>query len=297
MKIIEPLTVTDAILTASNIVENDHAEYVAGTTYVAGSRVIILSTHKIYESLQAANTGNDPATEPTWWLDVGATNRWQMFDESVGSQSSNADSIELTFAAVGRVNSIALLNIAADSVRITATDAIDGVVYDKTYPLNSVDGIIDWHTYFYNPIIRTTNLAIFDLPLYLGLSIDVTITDTGGTAACGVCVIGYYTQIGGTQYGASVGIQDYSIKQQDSFGNYTILERAFNNKGSFDVLIDKKMVDRVHQLLAKYRAKPLVYAATDVYNSTTIYGFYRDFSVVISYLNQSLCTLEIEGLT
>jgi hypothetical protein len=56
-----------------------------GTTYADGDRVIVTTGyHKIYESQQAANTGNDPTTDDgTWWLEVSSTNRWKMFDAIV----------------------------------------------------------------------------------------------------------------------------------------------------------------------------------------------------------------------
>jgi hypothetical protein len=53
-----------------------------GTTYADGDRVIVTTPniHKIYESQQAANTGNDPTTDDgTWWLEVSSTNRWKLF--------------------------------------------------------------------------------------------------------------------------------------------------------------------------------------------------------------------------
>jgi len=96
---------------------------------------------------------------------------------------------------------------------------------------------------------------------------------------------------------AKVGIQDYSIKQRDTFGNYTILQRAFNKKADFTVYIENSAVDSVVNLLSDYRATPTVYVGSSSFGSTIIYGFYKDFSVDIAYPTKSVCTISLEGLT
>lgn len=45
--------------------------YAAGTTYAASD--FVSSGGKPYVSLQANNTGNDPATSPTWWALAGVS--------------------------------------------------------------------------------------------------------------------------------------------------------------------------------------------------------------------------------
>jgi len=93
MYVIEPVTVTDTILTSSDIVEDDYAEYNAGTTYGDGNTIMVTDTgiHKIYESLLASNLNHYPPDNLTgvtpWWLEISATNKWKAFDGKVGSQA------------------------------------------------------------------------------------------------------------------------------------------------------------------------------------------------------------------
>ena len=299
MKLIRPVAVTDAILTSSSVAETDYTAYAGGTTYALGDRVRVVSgdVHQVYESLQNANTGHTPASSPTWWLLVGATNRWKMFDDSVQAQTTNADSIAVVLTSPSRIDSVAVLNISAASARVTMTDAAEGVVYDNTVNLTSDSGITDWWAYFFEPIIRTIDLALTDLPPYAGAALAITLTDTGATAACGECVVGLSRDIGTVEQGAKVGIQDYSVKEQDTFGNFTILERAFAKRANFTVWLASSLTDALQNLLSTYRATPIVYVGSDTYNSTIVYGFYKDFSVEIAYPNDSICTIEIEGLT
>lgn len=300
MRLIRPMTVNDAALSSSNVVETDYTAWASGTTYAQGTRVRVVSTnvHKVFESVQGSNTNHNPLTDDgTWWLLVGATDRWRMFDGSVNSQTSNADSIDVQILGAGRIDAVALLNISAATARIKVTDPVDGVVYDTTFSLNSSSGITDWYSYFFEPIARAADLVVTDLPHYSDPTVEIVLTDTGATVLCGECVLGQQRTFGETQYGASVGIQDYSIKQADDFGNFTIVERSFSKRANFTVNIDAGLVDQLQTLLAAYRATPIVYVGSDLYGATAVYGFYKDFQIEITYPEVSVVTIEIEGLT
>lgn len=299
MKLIRPLAINDAALVSSSIAEDDYTPYNAGTTYTIGDRVRVVASdvHLVYEALQSANTGNTPATSPTWWVEVGATNRWAMFDASNTSQTTAAESITITLIAAGRIDSVALLNLSAASARIVQSDVTDGVVYDKTFDLTSSGGITDWYRYFMEPIIRKSELVVSDLLPYANSTITITINSPAGISACGACVLGLSRDIGTSQAGARVGIDDYSLKTRDQFGTYSIVERSFSKRCSFDIVIYAEMVDEARRILAEYRATPIVYIGSNSYSSAVVFGFYKDFSIVIQYASFSICSIEIEGLT
>lgn len=298
MKLIRPFIVNDAAFVSSNVLENDYAAYSAATTYALGDRVIFIGTniHRIYESLINSNL-NNPVTDTTKWLLVGNTNRWKAFDTSVQSQSSNADSISYQLVVNERMDSVAFLNVSAATARIRMTDAIDGLVYDQTYSLVSTSGISNWYTYFFEPIVRLTDLAVTDLSPYVNSTINIDLTDTGNTAMLGALIMGLQRDVGDTQYGAKTGITDYSVKQQDDFGNYTVLQRSYRKRSEMTVFVEASVVDELQIILAGLRATPSVYIGSDTYTSTVIYGFYRDFDVTISYPTHSLLTINLEGLT
>lgn len=281
----------------SNVPETDYPAWTAAT-FALGARCIIVSAgvHQVWESLQDANTNHPPATSPTWWVLVGATNKWKMFDASVSSQTTNPNAIVSVLGLTSRADSVALMNIDAASVTITQTTS-DGVTYNLTQSLVSQNGIVDFYTWCFEPIVRVGDFAITNMPPYGSASLAITLTDTGGTPKCGACVVGLQKDMGGTQYGAKIGIQDYSIKTKDAYGNYSITQRAFNKKADFTVWLDSTQVDQLQQLLAQYRAQPIVYMGSDSYASTFILGYYKDFSIDISYPTKSICSIQIEGLT
>jgi hypothetical protein len=299
MNLVRPTYMTDALLTSTDVPETDYAVYVAWTTYATGTTIVVIATHKVYESLQDANTGNYPpdntgGTTP-WWLEIGATNAWKMFDTQVGTQTSQADGIVVE-TAPGRINSLALLNISAASVAITLTDPTDGVVYSETVSTVSASGINDWYAYFFEPIVRDSELVKLDIPAYSAATLKVEFIEVGETVACGMMVVGNKKLLGMTQWQPEISILDYSRKETDAFGNPTLIVRKSARLLNADIVLPTSYVNEVRKTLTDYRATPAVWAGDPDFQSTIIYGFYRSFSLVLSGPSTSDCNIEIEGL-
>lgn len=304
MKIIRPTTITDAILTSSSIPENDYAAYSGATTYADGDRVISTTTHRIYESLQNANTGNalpvSPAIITAWWQDIGATNRWKMFDGGVATQSQLADEIQVVLQP-GRVDSLALLNIDAVSYRVILDEdsgSPSNTVYDTGVVLLEEDqNIGNWYEYFFEPLpLRKSDVVLTDIPPYTNGILRVILRAATATVSLGLLLVGLYREIGDTQWAPTVGITDYSVKSTDSFGNAVVTERPFAKRLSADVFIDNELVDYVVKTLTTYRATPVVWIGDEDFTSTIIYGYFKDFETVIQSPAGSFCNVEIEGL-
>lgn len=231
------------------------------------------------------------------WLRVGSTNRWKMFDSANSSQSSNTSTISVTLNCVGRINSLALLNISAASVTVTMTDAVDGLVYNTTTSLIEDVGESGWYAWLFDPIERKTQFSVTSMPTYSSPVIQITLTDTGNTVLCGNCVLGQSKELGSSLHGSAFSIQDYSVKDTDEFGVTTIVQRDYASRGNFIIKVDNTFLSRLKNLLAEYRATPIVYIGSDDYDATIIYGIYRDVNVEISYPTVSICTLDLLGLT
>lgn len=298
MKLIRPETVTDTIFQSSDVPEADYSAWLVGTTYADGDRVIVTTPniHKIYESQQAANTGNDPTTDDgTWWLEVSSTNRWKLFNGIVQEQTEQAGGMEYVLQSPTVVNSLALINVDCAEVTVTVEDATEGVVYDETFSLISDSGIQDWYAYFFEPIVRDDRLAILDLPPYANADITVTFTDTV-TAKCGALIIGQFADLGFSQHGASYSIIDYSTKTTDSQGRVTITDGPYANKLDVDVILDTSVFGTVRNILADLRTTPCAWIAEENNRNSIVYGYYREFDIILSNPTTSRCSLEIEGL-
>lgn len=275
-----------------------------------GIHTATVSSHYLYESLAANNLNNVPhktfATSTTavpgvsfWWLRLGATNRWKAFDSYISSQTENSGSISYVIQAAGRIDSVALMNIQnANSVTLAAVDTTGAVVYTKTYNLISSLSISSYSAWFFEPIEHDINLVDTDFPPYSNLQVTVTLNgNVGDMVRCGAVVLGLSKQIGDTQFGAKLGIVDYSVKATDEFGNKTITQRNYSDIGNFAVFIDRLSVDATKAELTKWRGVPIIYIGSDNYKSSIIYGFFKDFSITISYPTFSVCTIDVEGLS
>ena len=263
-----------------------------------GAAINTSGTQSGTHTATASMNYNQPVTNATYWLDCGNDNRWKMFDTSVQSQTNNTDAIMVAVKAGSPIDSVGLLNLVGKAIRVIVNDSTDGTVYDKTVSLESVLGVIDWYAYFFEPINPTTDVALTNLPRYGSATTNIIIYNTGSTVACGAAIMGLVASVGDTEFGAKVGIQDYSTKTQDTFGNYTIVKRAYNKRANYTVYIESKTVDFLQNILATHRATPLIYIGSDSYGAMIIYGYYKNFEIEIGYFDgQSICTIEIHGLT
>lgn len=301
MQAIEPLTITDSLFVSSNLTEDDYAAWSAGTTYALGNRVIVVSVHKVYESAANSNIGNDPTTDTTgtYWIEVGATNKWKAFDQHISDPATNPDTIQYVISSgTTVVNSLAFFGLSADTVQIQVVVSATEV-YNTTFPLLDNSTIVDWYTYFFEPAsIKAQELLVVDLPAYTGATITITITDTGETVQVGQVVLGNLVALGRTGYGSSIGIEDYSRKERDTFGNPVIIERAFAQKANYEVSILTVNARRVQKFLSDYRATPIVWIGNqDPTYGLIVYGFYTQFSINLSTYSTSYSTIEVEGLT
>jgi hypothetical protein len=297
--VVKPITITDAMLTSSTVTEADYSAWSSAATYALGARVIIVATHKIYESLQASNLNKDPLTQPLWWIEVSPTNRWACLDTSVTTQTKRATSISYTLTPNQAVNALAVLNLTnATSVVISMTSVLGGgTVFSKTLNLAAMPLYSAWWAWFYGTKITPTQSINLDLPSYVDGVITITING-GSELAVGVVMLGQQRAFGvGVQYGARVGIQDYSRKEKNDFGDTVLVERAFAKRANFDLIIEKYETDQLQTFLSEIRATNVLWIGTDDYESTTIFGFYKSFDILISYPTRSDCSLEIEGLT
>ncbi|HEX4918042.1 MAG TPA: hypothetical protein VFV43_09120 [Limnobacter sp.] len=297
MIIVKPESITDAKLTATNVPEMDHPAWNSATTYATGAMVIY--NHRIYESLQNSNLNNQPDVSPAFWLDTGATNRFRMFDVVVATQTSNPNNIDVTITPGVAITAVVLFNVDAASIRVVGNTPSMGDFYDRTIQLQDYSAINGWFSYFYAPVGERlrSEIAFLDIPAIGGANYRVLIDNGTETAFCGELILGQQIELGITGFGAQVGIINYSRKEVDQFGNFVIVPRRFASKGNFDVLIDSGRNAFVKRRLTEIKDIPVVFIGDENRAETIIYGFYKDFNIVIEGPVKSMCNLDVEGLT
>ena len=299
MKIITAEDITDSTLTSSSVPETDHAAWSSGTTYALDDYVIVTTPniHKIYKSKQNSNLNNDPVTDTTatWWSDEGSTNRWKMFNTTVQQQTLKSGGFNVVITPATIFSGLSVVNADCESITVLMVDPVEGTVWNETYSMISDSGITSWYAYFFTPITRDSDLAVLGLPPYANAVLTVTFTGSGDVK-CGALVIGVARTIGISQYGASFGIMDYSTKSTDSAGNVSILAGSFSDTVDVDVIIETPRFAEVKKILTDARSVPSVWVVEEDTDGLIVYGYFREFSILMTNPTVSLTTLSIEGL-
>jgi len=437
MKMIVPITVNDAVLTNSNIPETDYAAWSGATAYVIGDRVILVSTHSIYECI-ANNTNKNPSTNTdaaTYWVRVGATNKWRAFDSVIQDQAVRPGGISYELDVNSSSDGIALFNLDAESVTVKVSDplvirrnlllstgnftasewlifgdiAYNGLVtapdgtntaqvftitglatiyqdipvtaeqktysvyvrsdnisfviiqgslrtvtstwnrvsmtnpigtfaidvsipgggqlelwhpqaengntptdyqeidasgnvlsfaYERTQYLQDYSDVEDYWSYFFSPIQKITDIVFTEVPSFSGTTVYISI-DAEGDAKVGEIALGKDLFLGDTHIGASVGIQDFSRKERDTFGNFIIIERAYADTMDVNFSFDASKVSFIRRALADRRSRPTVFHSGETNDQFGLltYGFYKDINFPIVTRNLCVASIEIEGLT
>jgi len=298
MRIIKPITITDSVVVSNNITPSTLPEWSSGNPYTQGDTVKIESVHSEYECL-INNTNQNPSTNPLdpsgnpYWLRTGSTNDWRLFDTKTRSPSVNPSNITLTLQSSSSITGVALINIKASTLNITV-EAGGQIKYTKDVQLREL--VYTYTDWFFSPIESITTVVKLDLPLYTNAEITITADSSAGDVEIGELVLGSVQTIGCAQYGSSVGINDYSTKEVDDFGNFIIVERGFADRIEYDVEIESTDTNKVKKLLAQYRAKPLVYVGHPDRPELTTYGYYRRFQEVLRDFSTTTMTLVVEEI-
>lgn len=298
MRILRPIDISGAVLVSSSVplpvvsgVNPDPAPWAVGTTYALAAEVRV--DLRRYRSRVSDNTGKPPATSPDEWLDIGPVNRMGMFDTSLGTATTAAEQIVVTIAPPTYIDTISLMGVDGETVRLQTADS----PHDETQSMLLPRAVSNMYEYRFEPFEFRQKALFLNLPVGSGVQHTITISAPGGIARCAMCVAGLVRKYGDTEFGLDLGIKDYSIKTTDQWGGWTLEEGGFSDRVSLTADIPNRLIDSLHRTFSQYRAVPVVWIASTLWESAQVYGTYRDFSVVIPNAVKSKCRLEIEGFT
>lgn len=272
-------------LISSNAINEEHPAWDNITEYPVD--ILVIDNDTIYKSKQQ-NSNKQPHLYPLYWKDMGAINSKKMLDQFINSQSI-ADDLEFTIMAGGWCDTLALFNVAANSITITQ----DTFTYLQTL----VDiSILDWGDYFINNFEQRNDVLI-KIPLLV--SGQITIKLFGLNAKLGAIVAGRLVDVGATLLGAKPGFDDYSKITTDEDGLTSYSEGKFSKRGSYVVSVDTNSIDTVVKRFLKRRGKMTCYIGDDSGNLEImmLYGFVSTFEPIVENEVSSEYTLELKGVT
>lgn len=273
----------------------------SGTTYTALNSYAS-DNGRTYQSLQAGNLNKDP-TDPAnsaWWLDVGPSNDQAIFDTLRSSQAvATNTSVMVEITPNTRVDSVAVLNVLADSVEIQVYNTDLSITYlDTTVKLISRT-VIDGFSYFFAAFVQASDVLITGIPQDTACHVVVRFARTTALIMCGDIVLGTAFSIGAIQYGATDAVLNFSTIEQDAFGNTVLIPRREIPKTNQTVWADKANVAAIRLMREALNAVPAVWSGLDdnadgYFPSLLIKGIYTNFEIDLAYTDKAVLTLELE---
>ncbi|MDO8800044.1 hypothetical protein [Phenylobacterium sp.] len=267
----------------------------------SGTHTATTFVHRVYESLQASNTGHYPAlaASSTWWADVGPTNRWAMFDLERNTGTTQASPLTVVLTPGVRVDSLALVGLVADSVTISITVSVVEV-YTATVNL-STRVVLNAYDYCFLPFSYAAAVAKFDLPPYTNGVITVTITRASGAVTCGGLVTGLNTYLGTTIHSAEADALNFSRVTRDEYGNSELVPRRTVPKVNMAIVCEKANVNKARAIQALGNATPMLWSGIDdqdsgYFEAVLILGIYKAFRISMDRPETATISLELEDV-
>lgn len=247
------------------------------------------------------NWGNLPAASPTLWIDTGPVAKLAMFDLSNSTKTRGASSIQVTLTPGARFDTIALIGLEnVSSVQVSVSNGT--IFFNQTFQLADNAWADNWYNATHAVASYKKRFAVSSIPPLAGAAATLTLSGTG-MLGCGTALVGLSKEIGHTEFRLSTGINDYTDDLRDRWGNLTLAEYGFSDRGAFALEVDAYKSDAVLELLTERRAKPGLFlmeknpgAPGGWTASGILYGRPRSFQRVVENAVFHLMSLEVEGM-
>lgn len=295
-----PRVITDAMITGTDAPDSSSADYSGlvewtATSYSVDQYVLHTATQSIYRANAAVISTDVPGASSKWTF-IAKNNPYRLIDGKINSPTVADDGFYTEFTISGNiVDSLAGFGISGvDSITIS----VSGTSYSRTIQMQDNSGIVDWWTYYFSPIISKDKFVVYDLPAELNAVITAEFNSTT-TSIVGEIVIGTRRSIGTAIHGSGFSNADLSRVEYDEFGNVTgKIIRPNIDTIDYDVKLDTNSIGYARNTLKSIgKTTECVWAGSNSEDDDLLcYGFYEDFSVVISYPTVSDCSIKVRTL-
>ena len=297
MDIVKPYKVNAGNLISTNV-DLEHPEWSGGTEYSDGDRVVF--GELVFESVEDSNTGNtpDPGMESGPWVWIGYANRWRMFNQGVDSRTSRVGEIDVRLNFGEPVTHITVLGIeTAQSVEITVFDPADpnSVIFQSTFEQTDI-GARNWWEFYFAPYVNGGQQVFQTLPGFPGSDIRIRIIGLSSTdpVECGRVIAGIPRNIGDTQFGTEIAIQDYSVRERNSFGELILVRRRAIKEVRYNIQVFTNEIGDTVRIIQELAGEPALYIGDEERSETVTFGVFTDVSQGISGPERSELTLAVE---
>ena len=257
----------------------------------------------IYEAAANGVTAS-PLDDPLSWISRCATHKYMAFDRYNNTQTTLAED-EVIEVRITRANALFLGSFVGSArLGIYAEDSDGNLTLIETQIVEKKkylwEAAYSWTTYFFRVFIAESGVqdTFAEFASQFG-AIRARLTALTNGFSVGRITFGTFTDLGQTKASPNLGMMDFSTKETDTTGETYLKQGRYAKRATFDVLVPTPRLDAVYGSLTAVRGKSALFAADELnrFNALSIYGFFRDFSVILSGSDYSDCTIEVEGLT
>ena len=304
MRVIPPLTILAGMLSSSTAAEPGPGEtaWNAATSYATGAKCYLAAKHRRYERLAPGGVdAASPDSDPTKWQDIGATNKWAMFDIKSSLQTIvTGGPLTVTLAPGKRITSVGLRGLHGASVTIEQHVGAT-LTYSKTWSL-LLRNTTTWRQYYYGEFRMRQGVVTFDVPMDSTATITITIQPYAGEARCGGVWIGTDEDVGIIIDEPTSEVLNFSKTDRDDFGTATLLPRRNVPVLNYRVLAEASQLDRLRALRESVDAVVALWSGADdradsnFFNALLLGGFAKKFSITLHSPTNLLVELQLEEI-
>lgn len=300
MRVVRPVSITDDMVLSTTLVEA-HDTWSGSVTYAAADRVIDSAGRWTWQSLQDANVGHQPPADDSikaddWWVRVGASQRRAPFDGEVSVQAAASGRMSLTIRP-GPIGALGLFGLdGAGILRATLRRPSEGVVWQHESGLYASQ-IDTMYEFFYAPRDYAREAVVVDIPAFADGELTIEL-EGADTLKLGELVVGMPYDLGDVLMGASLGISDFSRRERDDFGRYTLVKRDIARTMRLPLWFTPERLGKVYLLYRVLGSVPCMWipSAERRYSSMALLGIYTDMTIDVPSRTINRCTLALEGL-
>jgi len=264
------------------------------TAYAFGD--VAFFEHYDYKSIVDDNVGNNPADSSTKWLLWSISNRYAQIDlrsttdtvwDSTTATDVNDGALLTSFVnngydliAMGKTHgSNMLIELYNDSDVLVWSD--NEIVYDR--PTSN-----SWHGYYFDDFRTDVDQNfIFRPPVIAGGYFKVRVdADVSNMASVGYLIGGNSIYLGDTLYGVSVGLDDNSLIETDSFGIKSIKKRTASESLDLDVVFGANQIQFMKRKARELQGEVALFIGDETvssqYEYLPILGYIESYTSVLS---------------
>jgi hypothetical protein len=307
MKVLKPQPLK---ILNDSVPEDEAPLWDAAATYATGEQVIY--NHCLYTALaENSNAVPDVSTigEDAAWRFLDATNKYKCIDAKNHTQTIAPEGvtelvIEVPFERPA--NAVGLLNMDALSVAVGLKDDEGNFIWGGEELRVTLQADSDsWWVYCFGGFTFRRDLTTPDIPRQSAVlealapaSGTLWISLKGPRPAVGNILVGGIYDLGMTQYGVSLGLNDKSVDREDEYGNVTLIKRHTAKTGVFPIVFHRNYLDIFMRLQAELAGSFALWIGDDAmeYDCMTIYGWAKLTDTNLDGPEEVNATIETLGI-